>query len=140
LIRQAVPITERAVVNPEPFPGKQPPVKPQSSIKPGAFGGREPLNTLPNVTKPSTECGTLNISPTSSFGRGSYLSQSKLITSKAVELGLQMSGFQQIFSEKNKLAEKKFPGESVDWQTWYGESMIWTLYCKKILARCGRLN
>jgi hypothetical protein len=83
----------------------------------------DPESSSP-VRKSFTESHTL------STAGGSYASQAKLITSRAIELGLQMSDFQAIFNEKTKITRERFPGESSDWQAWFAESMVWGFYCK----------
>jgi hypothetical protein len=118
------------------------------SLNPTGRLSAELLRTHPNSAKSFTGSGVFD-EPSSSLkprsflpakspkkneplrSIGSYTSQARLITSKAFNLQLQMKDFQAIFKEKIRLSENRFPGESLDWQAWFAESMVWCFYCKQ---------
>ena len=59
-----------------------------------------------------------------------YSSQMTAMRTRATFAGIDLSLFDQISSEKAKIAQNRFPAESVDWQMWLAESLIWVFFCK----------
>jgi len=63
-----------------------------------------------------------------------YVSQWRLIKSNADKMGLDMSEVRNIMSEKDDIANTRFPDERDGWQAWFAESLVWSFYCEFSLS------
>jgi hypothetical protein len=61
-----------------------------------------------------------------------YSSQEPILRAMAFFLGLDMTEFSAILVDKYQIAQSRFPSESVGWQKWWAESLMWGIYCTLI--------